>query len=102
MSGWYEWRDEGGPRKAKYQFQAADGSEIYMAGIWYPAQADEVTPALVTLTTQPDELCAQYHNRMPLLISPDEISFWLHEGTRNDFLPQLSQFEFPLQITKLN
>ncbi|MGP7732917.1 SOS response-associated peptidase [Oceanimonas smirnovii] len=77
MSGWYEWRDEGGPRKAKYLFQAEDGSEFYMAGIWYPAQPEEASPALVTLTAQPDELCAIYHDRMPLLISPKEINSWL-------------------------
>lgn len=76
MSGWYEWRDEGGPRKAKYLFQAADGSELYMAGIWYPPLPDESTPALVTLTTTPTEVCAQYHNRMPLLIKVEDIRYW--------------------------
>ncbi|WP_116472827.1 SOS response-associated peptidase [Zobellella maritima] len=75
-SGWYEWRDEGGPRKQKYRFEHASGDELYMAGIWYPAREHEASPALVTLTTQPDELCAQYHNRMPLLIAAEHIHYW--------------------------
>lgn len=75
-SGWYEWRDEGGPHKQKYYFTHRDGEPLYMAGIWYPAREGETSPALVTLTTQPSELCARYHNRMPQLILPEEVSFW--------------------------
>lgn len=86
MSGWYEWRDEGGPRKAKYLFQAADGSELYMAGIWYPPQANELTPALVTLTTTPTDVCAQYHNRMPLLVASEDIGFWFRPQTEPTLL----------------
>ena len=76
-SGWYEWRDEGGPHKEKYYFTHRDSEPLYMAGIWYPARETEPTPALVILTTQPGELCAQYHNRMPQLILPGEVKFWL-------------------------
>lgn len=45
-----------------------------MAGIFYPNA--EFTQ-LVTLTTEPTEKCKAYHGRMPLLISPFEIDFWL-------------------------
>lgn len=77
-SGWYEWRDEGGPKKQKYLFTHASGEELYMAGIWYPSTPDAPVPELVTLTTAPDPLCAQYHNRMPQLIAPENINYWFH------------------------
>ncbi|SUI62987.1 SOS response-associated peptidase [Shewanella baltica] len=73
-SGWYEWREEGKKQKQKYLFSHAKGEPLYMAGICYPNA--EFTQ-LVTLTTEPTEKCKAYHGRMPLLISPFEIDFWL-------------------------
>ena len=75
-SGWYEWRDEGESHKQKYYFSRSGREPLYMAGIWFPAVEEESSPALVTLTTQPTTLCAQYHNRMPQLIWPEEVTFW--------------------------
>lgn len=75
-SGWYEWRDEGGAHKQKYYFTHSSGEPLYIAGIWFPAVEEESSPALVTLTTEPTVLCAQYHNRMPQLIWPEEVTFW--------------------------
>lgn len=72
-SGWYEWRNEGGARKQKYLFEPADGLGFFMAGIWYPGDDNQ----LVTLTIEPNELCARYHHRMPLLIDADAIAKYL-------------------------
>ena len=72
-SGWYEWKDEGGPRKQKYLFEHAYGEPLYMAGIWYPHEHNE----LVTLTINPNEKCAAIHSRMPLFIQTQEIERWL-------------------------
>lgn len=73
-SGWYEWRDEGGPRKRRYLFRPAEGEGFLMAGIWYPG---EQGPELVTLTTAPAPECAPYHHRMPLLIPPAQLQDWV-------------------------
>jgi len=67
-AGWYEWRDEGGPRKQKYLFQHIDDEPLYMAGIWY-----EPDLQLVTLTIHPNDRCSEYHPRMPLFVMPDDI-----------------------------
>ncbi|WP_197463379.1 SOS response-associated peptidase family protein, partial [Alcanivorax sp. HI0007] len=64
-SGWYEWRDEGGPRKEKYHFAAADGNPLLMGGILFPG---EEGPKLVTLTITPNQACAEYHHRMPQFV----------------------------------
>jgi putative SOS response-associated peptidase YedK len=74
-SGWYEWRDEGGKRKQKYLFEPANDSPLFMAGIWY---SGENSHELVTLTVKPNEQCAEYHHRMPLLIAPEELTYWLN------------------------
>ncbi|MCP5170340.1 MAG: SOS response-associated peptidase [Hahellaceae bacterium] len=75
-SGWYEWKNEGRAHKTRVLFQATQPTPFFMAGIWYPAVTPGQLPALVTLTTQPNNLCGQYHNRMPLLILPEHIAYW--------------------------
>ncbi len=35
-----------------------------------------MAPQLVTLITHPNEPCAEIHNRMPVLIMPEDINRW--------------------------
>lgn len=70
-SGWYEWRIEEG-KKQKYHFTSRDKSPLYMAAI-----ALEGNQKLVTLTTKPNQQCAEYHHRMPLLIQSNQVEQWL-------------------------
>jgi len=81
-SGWYEWRDEGGSRKQKYQFAAADGNPLLMGGILFPG---EEGARLVTLTINPNQECAPYHNRMPQFVAPEHLEQWL-SGSVEDAL----------------
>lgn len=76
-AGWYEWRDEGGPRKQKYLFSPVHNTFFLMAGVFYPGQGSE-PGQLVTLTTTPNEKCAEYHHRMPVLIQPTDINYWFN------------------------
>lgn len=77
-SGWYEWRDEGGPVKQKYLFSHVAGEPLYMAGLWFRAGPGQSAPGMVILTIHPNPRCGQYHDRMPLLVPPDAIDYWLH------------------------
>lgn len=73
-SGWYEWRDEGGPRKQKYHFAAANRNPLLMGGILFPG---EEGPKLVTLTINPNQECAEYHHRMPQFVPHHSLEQWL-------------------------
>lgn len=81
-SGWYEWRDEGGSRKQKYHFAAADGNPLLMGGILFPG---EEGTRLVTLTIDPNQECAPYHNRMPQFVAPEHLEQWF-SGSVEDAL----------------
>ena len=97
-SGWYEWQQhEGQPRKTKYLFAEANQQPLYMAAIYFPHREEQAH--LVTLTTAPTEQCAPYHSRMPLLIRPNEIGFWLNSDA--DALTPLLEApqDIPLVIT---
>lgn len=81
-SGWYEWRTEGGC-KHMYAFSHPAGEPMLMAGIYYPCHEQDKPPQLVTLTTAPTEQCAEFHNRMPLLIPVDAVGYWFHSPPEN-------------------
>ncbi|AYV11542.1 MULTISPECIES: SOS response-associated peptidase [Shewanella] len=76
-SGWYEWRQED-PGKVRYLFSAEDRQPLLMAGIYYPSELTGEASQLVTLTTAPTPQCAEYHNRMPLLIPLDAVRYWFN------------------------
>jgi putative SOS response-associated peptidase YedK len=79
--GWYEWRRDG---KVKQPFfmTRPDGHSIAMAGLWSvwrdPAEKDgpPVVSAAV-LTTDAIGQLANIHDRMPLLMTPDQWAAWL-------------------------
>lgn len=97
-TGWYEWRDEGGPRKQQYLFSHKDNKPFYMAGIWFPANI----PQLVTLTTEPNEICRQYHDRMPVIIPASKAMLWL-EGNITSVTPLLkASNRLPVIITAVH
>ena len=86
MSGWFEWKDEGGARKQKYYFSLANGQPLLMAGIWYEQQV----PELVTLTTQPNERCKAIHKRMPVIIPVEGLEHWFNAENPSDLLLPLA------------
>lgn len=98
VTGWYEWKDEGGKSKQKYAFTHAEGQPFLMAGIYY---SHDPKPQLVTLTTRPTEACAQIHNRMPLLIHPGQTREWF-ESTEEDLPAFMSEGikEQPISIDR--
>lgn len=80
IAGWYEWSGDKA-NKQKFLFADADQKPLFMAGI---ALGDK----LVTLTTKPNEQCAKYHHRMPLLLANDVIEPWIfgHVALSNTLL----------------
>ena len=74
--GWYEWRDEGGPKKQPYLFEVDGGKLFAFAGIWDAwRESPDAEPVLgfATITTTPNQVAAAVHDRMPVVL-PD--AFW--------------------------
>lgn len=88
-SGWYEWRKEGS-NKQKLYFSHKYQQPIYMADICYYQQ--DAPSKVVTLTTQPNQLCGQFHHRMPVLITPENITAWFNQN-----LDELQRLMLPLE-----
>jgi putative SOS response-associated peptidase YedK len=78
VSGWYEWTGQPGS-KVKHAFRRTDGAPVWFAGLW-----DEVTTpdagelSSFTILTGPSEgMLADYHDRAPVVLEPDELMHWL-------------------------
>ncbi len=71
-SGYYEW-DAG---RHKYFFQLP-GKPIYLAGVYDNCEG---TNCFVILTTAPNEVVKDIHDRMPLILNHDQVRPWLTDA----------------------
>lgn len=76
-SGYYEWK-RSGTRKTPYYIQLADGEPIGFAGL-HDLWRDEFLNCTI-LTTAPNELMAEMHDRMPVILNPNDYDRWLDPG----------------------
>ena len=52
-----------------------------LAGVWenWKSPAGEWVRSFAVITTTPNELCAEIHNRMPVILKPEAWPVWLGE-----------------------
>lgn len=69
-AGFYEWN------KAKEQvsFRMPQSKILYMAGIWQPTAKEK---QFTILTTSPNDSVSPVHDRMPLILTSEEIIPWI-------------------------
>jgi putative SOS response-associated peptidase YedK len=82
-SGFYEWTGEKGD-KQPHLFTAADGSPVLaFAGLWdhwrNPATGEDMLSATM-IVSDASAWMGPYHDRMPVLLSTEDIDAWL-KGT---------------------
>ncbi|MCM2291998.1 SOS response-associated peptidase [Allorhizobium sp. BGMRC 0089] len=81
-SGFYEWRREGKDKGAKsqaYWIRPKQGGVIGFAGLmehWMGADGSELDTAAI-LTTGANAALSAVHDRMPVVIAPDQFDRWL-------------------------
>lgn len=74
-NGFYEWMASGG-LKLPYLFTLRGDEPFAFAGIWDPAAAG-VPETYCLLTTEPNELVARVHNRMPVILTSETMARWI-------------------------
>ena len=99
--GFYEWVDEGGAEKTPYRVAFGDDRPFAMAGLyerWEPPKPETTQTGLgafggggdaepesddgpvetfTVVTTEPNEVVADLHHRMAVILEPDEEETWL-------------------------
>lgn len=76
-SGWYEWAAVAG-KKVPHYFTRRDGGPCSFAGIWEVWTASEggVIETCSILTTDANDLVRSVHDRMPVILAPDDFTLW--------------------------
>ncbi len=79
VDGFYEWRREGRTRQP-YLIRRRDRMPLALAGIWsgwHDPRTSAVVRTFSILTTRPNDLVATLHDRMPVVLAPDDWARWL-------------------------
>lgn len=89
-SGFYEWQAVNGGKQPMY-IHPAEGDLMSLAGLWEYWQSPDGSEleTCTILTTSPNDLMAPIHNRMPVVLEPDDYTTWLDPETTADVLMHL-------------
>lgn len=77
--GFYEWNKS----KEKFTFERKETPVLFMAGCYNRYEGQE---RFVILTTEANPSVAPVHNRMPLLLEPEELKDWVLDDLAIEFL----------------
>jgi putative SOS response-associated peptidase YedK len=80
VENFYEWKKVAAG-KQPYAIALADRGLMALAGLWenWRSPAGEWVRSFAIITTTPNDLCAELHNRMPVVLGPQVWSEWLGE-----------------------
>lgn len=82
-TGFFEWREENGV-KQPYHFALRSGEAFAFAGLC--KAVPDGPPECAILTTEPNGLVAQYHDRMPSLIAKEDAETWLGGSSEEEVI----------------
>lgn len=79
--GFFEWKKDGGTRQPYYIYQKNE-QPFSLAGLWERwEKGEEPLESCTILTTKSNTLIASLHERMPVIISPQDYEKWLDPQT---------------------
>ena len=80
VDSFYEWKKTG-TGKQPYAIALADRGLMALAGLWenWRSPVGEWMRSFAIVTTTPNQLCAELHNRMPVVLKPETWGVWLGE-----------------------
>jgi putative SOS response-associated peptidase YedK len=80
VDNFYEWKKTP-TGKQPYAIALADRGLMAFAGLWenWRSSAGEWVRSFAVVTCPPNELCAELHNRMPVVLGPEKWPAWLGE-----------------------
>jgi len=84
--GFYEWMQEPGSKaKTPMYIKLKNDEMLAFAGLWdsWKNAAGEQIRTCTIITTEPNELMARIHNRMPAILAPEAREQWLDPTNRD-------------------
>ena len=85
-SGFYEWAvNSSGKGKVPYYFRSVENHPLLLAGLWESwkspsktASGGEIIESFTIITTNANDLMRPIHERMPVVLSLQSATLWLH------------------------
>jgi putative SOS response-associated peptidase YedK len=95
--GYYEWKKVGS-KKQPYYFRVRQRDVFAFAGLWEVWRGGEDTDDLescTVITTDANELARSVHDRMPVILDPEDYDLWLdpHAQDRERIEPLLRPYD---------
>jgi putative SOS response-associated peptidase YedK len=89
--GFYEWRRDPDGRKRAFHIARADGQLFAFAGMWsiWHGDAGRRIRSCTILTTAANDAVAPLHDRMPIILMPEDEASWLDHARGADELFEL-------------
>lgn len=89
--GFFEWKKLGKKTKIPYRFTLREEEIFSFAGIWeeYETVSGESQHTFLILTTTPNELVEEVHDRMPVILKRDQEKKWLDKYTSEEDLSKM-------------
>ncbi len=90
-SGFYEWKKISGSKKIPYFVKLESTSLFFFAGLWdkWIAPNGEFMQTATIITTEPNAIMADIHNRMPVILSRESSLIWLDNHSSEQSLRSL-------------
>jgi putative SOS response-associated peptidase YedK len=97
--GFYEWKSTPGSSARTPMYIRLKGGGLFaFAGLWAPGKAD-TRPTAAIVTTRANDLVAPIHNRMPVILKPEDEGVWLDPEEQD--LGRLQALLAPLPADRL-
>ena len=90
--GFWEW-EKIGSRKVPWKFTRPGGEEFLMAGLWDRWMGGgEPLESFTIITTTPNGVVGEVHNRMPVILTAEDGAAWLEQGSAGLCRPVADDF----------
>ncbi len=105
--GFYEWKREG-KGKQPYLIQRRDHKPFGLAGLWERwKRGDDLIESCTILTTSPNTLMKEIHDRMPVILSKKGCDVWLDPDASAErlaplLIPSVDELEAAPVDTRVN
>lgn len=95
--GFYEWKTQPGKKtKTPFYIHMKDRKPFAFAGLWdtWNSSNGSLIRSCTLITTEPNELMAMIHDRMPVILHPRDYAKWLEPSaqTPDQVLPLIKPF----------
>ena len=99
--GFYEWRAEGKSKTPMY-ITLQDEQPFAFAGLWdlWKGPDGREVQSCTIITTEPNELMASIHNRMPAILRPGAYEDWLNPQLRDEHVLTHWLSPYPADLMK--